>query len=183
MHEYQKKSSDHLDTIYGFSIRRKLVGQYAWSIISDEFIQAIKACGVDVLSVGAGSGYNEHLMSNAGISVVVTDPFPVGKNKFFADDCKIWSDTFHAMNAVDAIRYFSGHSLFMSWPAYAEDWPVEALMEYKGDLFFYIGEGCGGCCANDEFFEYLHEEFEMVKQYDIPQWYGIHDYAAIYRRK
>lgn len=183
MHEYQRKAEDLLGTIYSFHTRGKLVGQYAWSIISDEFIQAIKAYGVDVLSVGAGSGYNERLMSDAGISVVVTDPFPPGENRYFAPDCKIWSDTLHAMNAVDAIRYFSSHSLFMSWPVYGADWPVEALMEYKGDLFFYIGEGYGGCCANDDFFEYLHEGFEMVKQYDIPQWYGIRDYAAIYRRK
>lgn len=46
-----------------------------------------------------------------------------------------------------------------------------------------IGEGNGGCNADDELFQRLADEWEEIGDFSIPQWPGIHDYIALYRRK
>ena len=56
-----------------------------------------------------------------------------------------------------------------------------ALLVYKGDILIYIGE-FGGCCADEEFFELLEKDWENIEKFDIPQWHGMHDRLAIYRR-
>lgn len=60
----------------------------------------------------------------------------------------------------------------------------DALSYYEGEWLLYIGEFEGGCCADDLFFQALAEDWEEVEvHYDMIQWSGINDYAALYRRK
>ena len=56
------------------------------------------------------------------------------------------------------------------------------MKEYKGDIFIYIGEEEGGCCADDDFFEYLHSHWDEREELDMPQFFGLHDVAIIYER-
>ena len=44
-----------------------------------------------------------------------------------------------------------------------------------GRPLVYIGEGSGGCCAEEDFFE----RFKQVEHISIPQYDGLHDYVAI----
>jgi hypothetical protein len=74
-------------------------------------------------------------------------------------------------------------ALFMSWPNYSEPWAAHALAAYQGDLFIYVGEGEGGCCADDDFFNLLRAEWSEVG--DSPHhhsWYGINCWLTAYRR-
>ena len=73
--------------------------------------------------------------------------------------------------------------VFMCWPP-MQDWTAEIVKNIKrGSYLFLIAEGYGGCCGTDEMFDYLNKKFELVDTCQIPQWFGIHDYLQIYKRK
>jgi hypothetical protein len=87
------------------------------------------------------------------------------------------------MPGIEAVQAHPKRVLLISWPSYNEPWATGVLRAYRGNLFFYIGEHSGGCCADDSFFHLLGAEWEEVECVDIPCWSGIHDYLFIYRRK
>lgn len=62
------------------------------------------------------------------------------------------------------------------------DYGLNCLKRYKGKYFIHVGEGEGGCCATDGFFEYLFKNFKIKESFYIPQWYGIHDTLDVYER-
>ena len=54
-------------------------------------------------------------------------------------------------------------------------------------LIVYIGEGCGGCTANDDFFHHFKEItdddlFNNISA-NFEQWDGLHDYVALGKYK
>lgn len=74
----------------------------------------------------------------------------------------------------------------MVWPSYDVKWPVEALLTYLselGETLIYVGEGAGGCTADNEFHEIVEQKFDEILDVEIPQWSGIHDRLMIYRKK
>jgi hypothetical protein len=94
------------------------------------------------------------------------------------------------MTAEEAIwRYISflePRTLLMVWPSYNEDWPAQTLEKFQeagGQRLIYVGEGSGGCTANDRFHSLLEESWESVDSLSIPQWQGLHDYIEVFRRK
>jgi len=61
---------------------------------------------------------------------------------------------------------------------------AECLIAYKGQTVIFVGEGWGGCTGDDLFHDHLSSDFEKVEDYyDLPQWEGIHDYLAVYKRR
>lgn len=75
-------------------------------------------------------------------------------------------------------------ALFLCWPNYGEPWAAWALSCYKGDQLFYVGENEGGCCADDDFFEILNNEWEYVgRSLSHVTYYGIHCDLREFRRK
>ena len=60
---------------------------------------------------------------------------------------------------------------------------AESLATYKGDCLVYVGEGFGGCTADDDFFMSLDDGWELVKEIQILQWFGMHDTMMVYERK
>jgi hypothetical protein len=77
-----------------------------------------------------------------------------------------------------------GSALLLCWPSYSKPWAEQALAAYRGDLLIYIGEGEGGCCADDGLFDRLDREWSEVES--SPHhltWWGIHDQMIVYRRR
>jgi hypothetical protein len=56
------------------------------------------------------------------------------------------------------------------------------LNNWYGSHLIYVGERSGGCNGNDAFFEKVYEKFDVLFEYDIPQWPGIHDELIIFQR-
>jgi hypothetical protein len=84
-----------------------------------------------------------------------------------------------------AVQKYQTDVLYVNWPSYAESWATDALKEFKGEFVVFIGEGAGGCTADDEFFQILSAWKEIdVGTADTYQknWYGIHCFPRIYRR-
>jgi hypothetical protein len=73
--------------------------------------------------------------------------------------------------------------MFLCWPPYDTRMAEEALRAYAGNAVVYVGEGYGGCTANDAFHERLKADFECVYSVELPRWFGIHDHMTIWRRK
>ena len=57
------------------------------------------------------------------------------------------------------------------------------LKYFKGKYVIYIGEGYGGCTADDLFHSELKNKYNLINEIYIPQWDGIHDSLYIYEKK
>lgn len=89
------------------------------------------------------------------------------------------------MDCVSAIEQY-GESLdylICSWPDYQKDTMYRSLIKIREVnplcKIIYIGEGHGGCTADDIYFEnvnYLQgdDDFEQAAT-NFQQWWGIHD--------
>ena len=165
--------------------RHQLTFQYSWAVPSPEAIAwAAERCP-RIVEIGAGRGYWAKLLAAAGCDVVAYD-------KSIHDTGEIVNNEWH----TDGATFFpvehgyperaAGHAdrtLFLCWPPYDNAMAHGAITAYSGQELLYIGEGCGGCCGDDEFWKVIAADWEEIGECDIPQWYGMHDWMWLYRRK
>ena len=116
------------------------------------------------------------LLAERGVDIVAYDIEP-GHSSFHAHDP--WFPV--VKDDHTRVADHQERTLFLCWP-YMDDMAYQALGLYQGQTVIYIGEGRGGCCANDEFFSTLADDWEAVEEVEIPQWWGVHDYLTVYRR-
>lgn len=177
----------HGITPYGYSPglsigRTALTTTYAWSIPSPGDIAWIAELldGRGVVEVGAGSGYWAWQLGQAGVDVAAYEPSDVTDNTFVSLTRPY---VLLLQDDASAAGKHPDRALFVSWPTYQGAWAEHALGAYQGDLFIYVGEGEGGCCADDGFFELLNKEWTEVG--DSPHhrtWWGINCRLTAYRR-
>ena len=170
------------DDLRSFSDRHTLCMTFAWSIISPGDVAWIKSRlnGAGIVEPGAGHGYWAWQLTQAGISVAAYEPRDPGDNNFVAG--QPWFPVLPGDH--DTPKHHPDRSLLLCWPSYSEPWASQALANYKGGQLFYAGEGWGGCCADDSFFELLDAEWEEADTApDHVSYSGIHCYLTEYRRK
>lgn len=163
-----------------YTDRMKLVQEYAWAIPNMEAIRAINTLG-SFVEVGAGNGYWSWELRRAGGDVIPTDLLPPLENPHYAFN-KQWLEV-EQLSADQAIRKYRNHNLLTVWPCYDEDWSAYMLCVFESEYVVYVGEGAGGCTANNDFHTYLSQAFERERIIHLPQWYGIHDNVHIWKRK
>lgn len=151
----------------------------SWAVPSQPVItQLCKWIGENnVLEVGCGKGLWTYLLRLEGVNVTVTDTKSQEAETGFVDDI----EECEAKDATE--RHPECNVLFLCWPPYDRAMAAEALESFKGDRVIYIGEGNGGCTADDSFHAMLEEQFEDDDVIEIPQWWGIHDCCMLYKRK
>jgi hypothetical protein len=144
--------------------RDEYVKKYAWAIPDDK---AIKICKkyLPILEIGAGRGYWASLIGH-DIQCFDIEKY---ENTYYPIDTKFKMD--------------NSCTLMFCWPPYDDQMAFDYLKEYTGDTIIYIGEGCGGCTADDQFHDELENSWKEIETYKIPQWPGIHDYLSVWRRK
>lgn len=156
----------------------------SWAVPNPEAIAAlVEFVGArDLLEIGAGLGLWARLIANEGVHITATDI-----NKDRATWFKPWSRPFFPiapLGHLEALKTYPNHqTLMLCWPPYSEPMAAEALDQFTGEQFIFIGEGEGGCTATDKLWEILGERFDLVKEVDIPQWAGIHDRMIFYSRR
>jgi hypothetical protein len=141
--------------------RSSLCARYAWSIPTpgDMTWLAQVLDGRGVVEIGAGSGYWAWQMTQSGIDVVAYDPHaPSPKNRY------VKHRLYHPVGDRDhtAVEQHPDRALLLCWPPYEEPVAAQALKAYRGDMLIYIGEGHGGCTADDDFFELLDEGWNEI---------------------
>lgn len=147
--------------------------KYSYAIPDNDAIQKIAKYS-PLIEIGAGSGYWSYLLQNIGVDIIAYD------NKSWGWDWKTWCNVQEGDHSI--LLNVKERNLFLCWPDYDTSFAYDCLKNFKGKYFIYIGEGSGGCTGDDQFFELLYNNFEIVDSYDIPQWAGIRDYLQIYKR-
>lgn len=166
-------------TLNGFGLRESLVRKYAWGIPDEESIRAIRdvvqTFGLKgVVEMAAGSGYWGSLLKQAGV-------------EWRGFDEKPWQTSYaHVSEGTPATlgsNVWKDWLLLLCWPPYAEPMAYDALMLFTGRYVCYVGEGDGGCTADDAFHELLRLEWEVLVAVENPSWWGINDELIIYVKK
>jgi len=106
--------------------------------------------GCKVVELGAGSGFLAACImanSNKPINYLATDAMK-GDDTFTKTYFKV-----QKLNHIEALtKNPDADVLIINWPTYQNKWASEALRKFEGDIVIYIGEGMGGCNADDVFF-------------------------------
>lgn len=155
--------------------RGELTKKYSFAIPSQIALETIAKYS-PIIEIGAGSGYWAYLL----------DQIPVDIEAFDKEQAQWdWNKKWFPVNKGDhtIVQRYPYRTLFLCWPNYDDDFAVETLKRYPGETFIYVGEGEGGCVANDAFFKELRTNWEEIESIAIPQWAGIHDYLSVYKRK
>lgn len=163
--------------------RSSLCVRYSWSIPSPGDIRWIgeQLAGQSVVEIGAGSGYWAWQLRQAGTQVTAYDPHrPSPENPFVKH--RTYIDVIEGDHTA-AARHPEA-ALMLCWPSYGATFATRALAAYRGSTVIYIGEGEGGCCAEDEFHQALERDFEPggVSPFHVT-WPGIHCNLTVWRRK
>lgn len=164
-------------------VRDSLVARYAWAIPNDNAIQLLAGMG-PIIEMGAGNGYWASLIVGAGVKIEPYDAKP-GQHHFAATPRAVWYPVIDGGPDQITVRH-RDHVLLLVWPPYGGELACDALTRYLevgGNTVVFVGEGNGGCCADDRFFDLLESRFEEVGDASIPQWDGIHDSLIVYQRK
>ncbi len=179
--EWQNLTKGQKD-IYGvpsiWTARQEMVQKYAWAIPSEEALVKIVRYS-PIIEIGAGSGYWAWMIRIRGgeIEAFDTNPPLLKKNKYSSTQHSDVRDGDHS-----ALKGSCAKTLMICWPPYESSMASKCLESFDGDKLIYIGEGYGGCTADDKFFELLEQGWTEEFTMGIPQWPGIHDYLAVYSR-
>jgi hypothetical protein len=182
---YFKTNYDNYKTIrMNSELRSSFVREFSWAIPTPDVVGKIRdaTLGKKILEVGAGNGLWAKLLKLSGSEIIATDSFE--SHGFREDNTYLPVHNLEAVAAIEQNR--DCDALMLIWPAYDTDMAERALKAFKGSTVVYIGEGYGGCNANDAFFDELAENWNEDHFNDdiyVPQWSGIHDGLEIHRRK
>ena len=181
--------------------RDDLCWKYAWAIpdpASLAFLVDLEARlgGRGILELGAGTGYWAWQLNQLGITVVAYDEMPPDRaanhwhrphrrRSRHDSAAHPTRPVFHPVGQGGAELAAAGPdlTLLLCWPPYATPFADQALAHYAGTRLIYIGEGPGGCCADDGFFARLDADWEEIDHHRPVNWWGIHDWITAYQRK
>lgn len=125
-----------------------------------------------VIDLACGTGWLSGWLRKRGLDVTAVDNKSWKFSKFEKDVIK-----------CDAVNYVKNHPnplgiYILSWP-YMNDMAARIWKAMRsGERLLYIGEGGGGCTANDEFFA-VTEGCEREDVKGLYQFWGLHDYAEL----
>lgn len=178
--------------------RREMIKRYTFAVPTDEALALISAAG-PVVEIGAGTGYWAELLRRRGCDVAAYDLKGEAHAHWFPQGCVGRVD----IGGAEMAAKHPDRTLLLVWPymdAMAHDAAV-AYAEAGGQRLVYIGEGPGGCTADEDFFALVGEEcyrgdwddehdcsahpqpaWREVADMAIPQWDGIHDRLHVYER-
>lgn len=135
-----------------------------------------------LLEIGAGTGYWSRMLDRFYRCNIIATDLKSGMSSYKFQIGKYFQ--VNEMSAKDSIKQYYDRNVFLSWPSYNDPWAADAIQDMKpGQFLIYIGEGEGGCCADDNFFKILNNDFDEIESEKMLQFFWIHDYLSIYRKK
>jgi len=167
---------------FSFRDRDEGIRRWGFAIPNAEAIDAIAELS-PIIELGAGTGYWASLLAEAGAAVQAYDkdvPSGDSENYYSFRHTPLHYEVKQGTEAVLADS--SARTLLLVWPSYASPFANNCLKQFAGEYLAFVGEGIGGCTADDDFFEALTAHWEQVRVVNIPHWDGIHDDLRIYRR-
>lgn len=187
MNEYLRAflNGDHVDfpshTMDSYKNRERLRRIYGYAVPTDEAIQHLVWHG-PVVEIGAGRGYWARLIADAGGQIRAFDDFS-WENLHQEDPDQPRPDWFPVeRGGPEQARRPGARTLLLVWPPYQDPMAADALEAFEGEYVAYVGEGFGGCTADDCFHILLEDEWDLLYTIDIPSYWGLHDDFLFYRR-
>lgn len=159
-------------------LREPMVRRFGYAIPSAAALAALATWG-PIVEIGAGGGYWAALLRARGTEIYAYDSALAGDDE--SEFTVRWTEV--TRGGVDVLSEHSQCTLFLCWPPHESSLAVEALAAYPGQRCVYVGEGPGGCCADDEFFARLDAEWDAVERVALPRWPGIHDSMTLWQRR
>jgi hypothetical protein len=150
-------------------LRYEYVRKYAWAVPAQKAINCLKA-SMPIVEFGAGSGYWAQLVTG-----VWDDPNYKAYDNF-STHC--FTDMFYNVQDVPPI-VAGNETFFFCWP-YMNSMATDAIKLYKPKRIIYVGEGYGGCTADDEFHTLLDDSYQEKAEIPIPKYEGIHDTFTVH---
>ena len=179
---------------HAYSIIKMMRRRYSYALPDDDLVRRI-AADSPIVEVGAGLGYWSWLLRQAGAEVRATDVRPPAQ--YFDERGRLaftpgrrpgrpndWLDTRPAWTLVEVAEAAEAAAaapetaaLLIVWPPYNEPMAAAALRAFRGAVLWYVGEGRGGACADDAFFDELEESWEEDELHALIRFPGLYDWA------
>lgn len=140
------------------------------------------------IEVGCGLGYWAYLLRQQGADIIATDHKMPAQSEYhwgnkWGHNTRRWVPNIELWDAQDAAYAHTKRTLLMVWPCYDKPWAANALNAYVGQTVVYVGEGSGGCTADDRFHDMLATDWDPVDEIDSIAWSGSHDHILVYRSR
>jgi len=160
--------------------RWEAIEEYAFAIPSRKTIEILVEHD-PLIEIGAGTGYWAHLIEQLGGDIIVVDNFSSG------DDAKVTyspEDTWTEVREGDetVVSEYPDRTLFLCWPHFESNFATEALKLYEGETVIYVGEWRPEYADDDEFFDILDRDFDLIDRVSLPCWMGTKDTMMIQTR-
>lgn len=175
--------------------RKDFCSTYSWAIPDPATLDFLAEwLAPSAIEIGAGTGYFAWQMQQRGVAMAAYDiapPHMSAENEYHSPrDTKethllgTLRDIYFPveMGGPEVVEQYPERALFLCWPPYSSDMAAQCLQSYRGNRLIYIGEGSGGCNADDAFFETLEQEWHEVAFHSPIQWDAIHDYVQVFER-
>ena len=183
--EMPKLKSFHIGSI---QLRQKFIEKMGFAYVSWRWVNPLVSWIGErkVLEVMSGKGTLAYALQEKGVNVIATDDFSWHENMKWNS---LWTKITD-MDALTAIETYGEECdvLIMSWAPYNKPIGYEVLQKYHevnpNGILLVIGEGYGGCTADNNFFHHFEEiedeSFDAVISAYQP-WETLHDYPSIGR--
>ena len=153
-------SNLHMDR---YTLRSDFIKTIGFTLISKDWIKPLSQWigNRKCLEVMAGTGSLSFALQQQGVDIIATDNFSWEGNSNWNDNENYWTEIEH-IDAIEAVKKYGKDIdiIIMSWP-YMDDTAYRILKSMRevnsNCVMIYIGEGMGGCTADDEFFENIQE--------------------------
>ena len=175
---------------YTYGYREEAIRHMGFALITKRFARNLANYinGEKCLEIMAGKGTLSKALLDEGVDIKVTDNFS-WKHRLNMDDT--WTQV-ENIDCLDAIRKYGKDVSYIicSWIPYEDSIGYEALKlmnEVNPNCkMIVIGEGKGGCTADDKFFDHC-DYVDLGKDgysceapiEGFKSWDGIHDYVSI----
>lgn len=192
MHSIHLSIKDYEESIW--HKRHDYCRKYTWAVPDPASLAFVaQYLAPRAIEIGAGMGYWAWQLTQLGVDMVCYDIAPpdvVTNNTYHSprtDKYGDFTDTYITPYArilqggPEVLTAHSDRTLFLCWPPMS-DMAAECLRHYTGKRLIYIGEGDGGCTADEQFFTFLAQEWKEIAEHTPVQWDGIHDYITVYER-
>lgn len=170
-------------------LRNRYVKNYNWYYMTREVYSILTTYlrglgSVKILEVAGGTGWLTHILRKKGLDVTLNDLVVPSKDYYKRKQQYVPID----IKGNILYRDISSFNVFiLTWPCYEKDWGLKLLQKLpKGSILIYQGETSSGCCANDDFFDYLETNFTeregittALNEHHV-QFMGMHDWWSVY---
>ncbi len=174
-----------------FSRRFEWVKEYSWAIPTHYAVETIAAFAGDrpIIEVGCGTGYWLSLLAKCGAVAYGFDD--MDEENHYGHQVGQWSNNVihgnheYALNVANELAAAAVDPVLMlCWPPYLDNYAAQLAKKWPGNSMVYIGEGWGGCTADNEFHETVNGDgiWDEGHRIELPQWEGIHDAVYLFEK-